>query len=193
MDMHKHTTHCTHSRIHTMCPNGHWSSFARHFSLNHPFSKWIYVYCIECMPISEQANENKTSVFHCNWILNYVNENGVFDWISTFGFTKWTRSKCGHSHSQMNGFSSSFSFSYPSLSFLALFSVLSNFGFRIADFKFPISDFAYIFKFHGIKQSKYSKYSVKIAKIMVHWCEYTLNILVYSWLTVIFHQASYSY
>lgn len=144
MDMHKHTTHCTHSRIHTMCPNGHWSSFARHFSLNHPFSKWIYVYCIECMPISEQANENKTSVFHCNWILNYVNENGVFDWISTFGFTKWTRSKCGHSHSQMNGFSSSFS--YPSYSFLALFSVLSNFGFRI-------SDSAYIFKFHEIKLS----------------------------------------
>lgn len=28
------------------------------------------------MPISEQTNENKTSVFHCNWILNYVNENG---------------------------------------------------------------------------------------------------------------------
>lgn len=96
------------------------------------------IYCIECMPISEQANENKTSVFHCNWILNYVNENGVLDWISTFGFTKWTRSKCGHSHSQSNGFSSSFSYSfshsfYFPLAFLRFFQI-SNFGFQISDF-----------------------------------------------------------
>lgn len=158
--------------------NSHWSSHslgrphARSpaiFPLNDPFSKWIVLSA--CQLVSKPMK-----IKHCNWILNYVNENGVRLW-----FSKLT--------------SFTLSIRYPNA-----VTVIHKW----MDFPYSwkqIPDFAHIHSTSNQLVSVISSLEITNAIAILSlewkrklWCIWYLVCLVhneyiiYGWLTAIFHQ-----